>query len=327
MNLRKTATILTVALGCAMPWAQASAQASNYPNKPIRFVVPYQAGGLGDTIARGVAKGLGDRLGQAIIVDNKPGGSQAIGAETVARSAPDGYTLFMGTQSGLILNTLARKTLPYDPVGDFSPVSILFVSPLFLVVNPSTGVKSVAELIAKAKAQPGKLTFASIGQGTSQHLAAEMFKTATNVDMLHVPYKGSASAMTDLVSGQVQVMFEGGMSALPNVKDGKLTALASTGVHRSTEAMPGLPTVAETIPGFHMEVWFGVVAPAGTPKPIINRLNREIAAVLKTPEIHRLALTTGSEVAPSTPDEMETRIKSELRDLGKVMRDAGIEPQ
>src|SRR4051812_17062953 len=216
-------------------------QAQPYPSRPIRFIVPYTPGGLGDSFARAVAQDLAERVGQPVVIDNRPGASQAIGADATAKAPPDGHTIFMGTQSGLVLNTIARKKLPYDPVRDLAPVSLLFTSPLYLVVHPSVAANSVKELVALANRRPGKLTFASIGNGTSQHLAGELFRKRAQVDIVHVPYKGSSPATTDLLGGQVDMMFEGGVSSLPHVKAGKLRALATTGRKR-TEAMPELPT-------------------------------------------------------------------------------------
>jgi tripartite-type tricarboxylate transporter receptor subunit TctC len=314
------------ALLCGLA-AQAQPAASGYPNRPVRFIVPYTPGGLGDTFARAVAQGLTERMGQPVIVENRPGASQAIGAEAAAKAAPDGYTLFMGTQSGLVLNTIARKTLPYDPVRDFAPISMLFTSPLYLVVHPSVPANSVQELIAAAKSRPGKLTFASIGAGSSLHLAAEMFKARANLDIVHVPYKGSAPAIADLLSGRVNMMFEGGVSALPHVRSGKLRALATTGGKR-TDAMPDLPTMAESgVPGFEVTAWFGLVAPANVPRPIIERLNREVGETLRAPATREKFAAAGVEITPSTPEELGERIRSDLPYWMQVMRDAGIRPE
>src|SRR6476646_1514884 len=239
--------------------------AQPYLRRPIRSIVLHTPGRLGDSFARAVGEDLAKRLGQPVVIDNRPGASQAIGAEATAKAPPDGHTIFMGTQSGLVVNTLARRKLPYDPVRDLTPVSMLFTTPLYLVVHPSVAANSVKELVALARARPGKLTFASIGNGSSQHLAGEMLRTRAQVDIVHVPYKGSSPAITDLLGGQVDMMFEGGVSSLPHVKSGKLRALATTGRKR-TEAMPELPTMAESgVAEFDSTVWFGLVAPAGTP--------------------------------------------------------------
>jgi tripartite-type tricarboxylate transporter receptor subunit TctC len=299
----------------------------NYPTRPIRFIVPYTPGGLGDTFARAVGQGLSERTGQPVVIDNRPGASQAIGADLTAKAPPDGYTIFMGTQSGLVLNTIAKKSLPYDPVKDFAPVSMLFASPLYLVVHPSVPAKSVQELIAAARARPGKYTFASIGPGSSLHLAGEMFRTRAKVDVVHVPYKGSSPAITDLLSGQVDMMFEGGVSALPHVKSGKLRALATT-ARKRTEAMPELPTMVEAgVPDFDVSVWFGLVAPAKVPRPIIERLNREVGEILRTQALKEKFAAAGIDITPSSPEELGERIRADLPYWTKIMRDAGIQPE
>jgi tripartite-type tricarboxylate transporter receptor subunit TctC len=304
-----------------------AAHAQPYPSRPIRFIVPYTPGGLGDTFARAVGQGLSERMGQPVVIDNRPGASQAIGAEATAKAPPDGYTVFMGTQSGLVLNTLAKKSLPYDPVRDLAPISMLFTSPLYLVVNPSVPAKSVKELIALAQAKPGKLTFASIGPGSSLHLAGEMFRTQAKVDILHVPYKGSSPAMTDLLGGQVDMMFEGGVSSLPHVRSGKLRALATTG-RRRTGAMPQLPTMVEAgVPDFDITVWFGMVAPVNTRRPIIERLNREVGEILRTPALKEKFAAAGIDITPSTPEELGDRIRADLPYYTKLMREAGIQPE
>jgi len=302
-------------------------QAQPYPSRPIRFIVPFTPGGLGDSFARAVGEDLAKRLGQPVVIDNRPGASQAIGAEATAKASPDGHTVFMGTQSGLVLNTIARKKLPYDPVRDLAPVSVLFTSPLYLVVHPSVPANSVKELVALARVRPGKITFASIGNGTSQHLAGEMLRTRAKVDIVHVPYKGSSPAMTDLLGGQVDMMFEGGVSSLPHVKSGKLRALATTGRQRS-DAMPELPTMAESgVADFDITVWFALFTTAGTPRPIIERLNREVGEALRTRELKEKFAAAGIDITPSTPEELGERIRADLPYYGKLMREAGIQPE
>ena len=320
-----------VALACCavMPWQAAFAQSAStadYPSRMIKIVSPHTPGGLGDTFARYLAQQLSAKLGQSVVVENKAGANQAIAAEAVARAAPDGYTLFIGTQTAMVFNQIAKKKLPYDPVKDFSPITMLFNTPFYLVVNGAVPVTTVPELISLAKSKPGKLTFASLGQGSSQHLVAEMFKDMAKVDILHIPYKGSSPAATDLMAGQVDMMFEGGTTALPNAATGKLRALASTSLAR-TEAMPNLPTVNETLPGFDLTVWFGLVAPAGVPKPIIDRLNKTVVEILKMPATHDKFLAVGVEISPSTPEELAARIKAEIPRWTKVMQDAGIQPE
>ena len=320
----RVTTRLQFALACALP-ALAQAQAT-YPSRPIHFIVPYTAGGLADVFARAVAQGLGERLGQPVVVENRPGASQAIALEAAARSPADGYTMIMGTQSGLVLLTASRKSLPYDPIRDFASVSLMFSTPFYLVVNPSVPARTVNDLVALAKSQPGKLFYASIGTGSGHHLVAELFKLRTGVEIVHVPYKGNAPAQTGLLAGEVQFMFEGS-SILAPVKAGKLRALASTGRERS-QAMPELPTVAESgVPGFEMATWFGLSMPAGVPRPVIDRLNRELGEMLRSPAMREKFVPYSIDFIPSTPEAMTERIRTETPVWAKVMRGAGIEPE
>jgi tripartite-type tricarboxylate transporter receptor subunit TctC len=326
--MRLKRCVLLLSLCCSLQCVAAHAQgtAAGYPTRPVRFIVPYTTGGLLDVFARALAQHLTERLGQVVIVENRPGASQAIALEAGAKSPPDGHTLVMGTQSGLIFLTASRKTLPYDPLRDFASVTLMIATPFFIVVNPSVPASSIQELIAFARAQPGKLFYASIGAGSGHHLVTELFKTRTNTDMVHVPFKGNAPAQADLLAGQVQVMFEG-PSILPHVRSGKLRALASTGRQRA-RAMPDLPTVAETVlPGFDVATWFGLSVPAGVPRPIIDRLNREVGDMLRSPATHEKFASTGIEFLPGTPEEMTERIRSEFPIWTKVMRSAGIEPE
>jgi tripartite-type tricarboxylate transporter receptor subunit TctC len=325
--MKKTFAALMGAAICAAPWSWASAQsAGNFPDHPVRILVPHTPGGLVDNVTRYVAQNLAQKWGQPVVVENKPGANQAIANELVAKATPDGYTLLVGTQTGLVLNYIAKKNLPFDPVKDFAPITGLFTTPFYLVVNPKVPAKNVKELIELAKSKPGKLTYASIGLGSSHQLAGEMFKTMTGTDILHVAYKGSGPAMTDVLGGQVDMMFEGGGSSLPNVQSGKLRALASSGSHR-TEEMPDLPTLSETVPGYDLTVWIGLAAPAGTPKAIIDKINRDTVEILKRPETHKQFVGIGIEMMPTTSDEIATRIRTEIPQWTKVMRAAGIEPQ
>ena len=304
------------------------AAAQNYPVKPVRIVVPYPPGGIGDTVTRALAQGLGEQLGQTFVIDNKPGASQMIGAEMVARAPADGYTLFLGSVTSLAINVNSQKKMNYDPAKDFAPVSMAFYSPLYLVVNPSVPAQSVKELIGLGKSQPGKLTFASIGQGGSIHLAGELFRSMAGLDMVHVPYKGSAPALTDVIGGQVNLMFDAGVSALPQVRAGKLRALAVTSAKRSSSA-PELPTVAEAanLPGYEATIWFGLVAPAGTPRDIVTRLAQELAKVAQQPALRERFAPQGVELSATTPEEFAAIIKSEIPKWGKVLRDANVAPE
>ena len=323
--LRGACAAAALMLAQALPALTSSAQAQNnaapYPNRPIKFIVPYAPGGLADSFARLVGQGLAERMGQPVIIENMPGASQAIGIGTASKAAPDGYTLLLGTQSGLVLNPIANKKVPFDSVKDFAPISTLMSTPLFMVVHPSVPAKTLPELIALAKAKPGDLAVATIGDGTSTHLGALMVESRAGVKFLMVPYKSSGAAITDVVGGRAQIMFEGGASALPFVKQGRLRALASSGEKRLEKAVPGLPLMSETYPGLTLEVWFGVVAPAGTPKPIIDRLNREIKEVQRSAKVQEIAATLGADILESTPEQMGARIRSELIEFAKVMKD------
>ena len=305
-----------------------AALAQAYPTKPVRVVVPYPPGGVGDTTMRAIAQQLSESLGQPFVIDNKPGASQMIGADAVAKAAPDGYTLFLGSVTSLAINVSSQKKMPYDPVKDFAPVSMLYFSPMYLVVNPAVPAQSVKELVALAKAQPGKLSFASIGQGGSIHLAGEMFKSMAGVDITHIPYKGSAPALTDIIGGQVSLMFDAGVSALPQVRAGKLRALAITTAKR-VDSTPELPTVAEAggLPNYEATLWFGLVAPAATPRDIVNRLSQELAKILRQPALQARFANLGVEFSASSPDEFATYIRAETLKWGKVFRDAKVEQE
>ena len=294
-----------------------------YPTKPIRLVVPFPAGGATDILAREVAKHLTEAWGQSVVVDNRPGAAGNIGSELVAKSAPDGYTLEMGTVGTHAINASLYSKMPYDHVKDFVPVILVAGVPNVLVVNPSVPVNSVQELIAYGKANPGKLNFASSGAGTSIHLSGELFKVMTGVQMTHVPYKGSAPALQDLIGGQVQLMFDNLPPSLPQIKAGKLRALAVTSATRAP-ALPDVPTVAETgLPGFEASSWFGVLAPAGTPPAIVTKLNAEIAKWLTSAEAKEKLATVGANIAAGTPDDFARHIQAETAKWAKVVKESG----
>ena len=305
--------------------SKAFAQA--YPNRALKLIVPYPPGGVGDTFGRLYASQLAERLGQPVLIDNKPGASQAIGAEATVKSPPDGYTLFLGSTSSLILQVGARKSLPYDPVKDFAPVSLVFNLPLYLVVHPDLPVNNVRELIAYGRANPGKLSFASIGAGSTVHLAGEMFKKMAGIEMVHVPYKGSAPALTDIIAGRVSLMFDGGASALPFVNAGKLRVLGSTDSRRS-EQLPDIPSIAEAgLPGYEAVSWFGIAAPAGTPKPIVERLAADTAAIVSKADFKAKFASAGMEMVSTTPEAMAEIIRTGIPRWTRVMREAGIQPE
>ncbi|HEY3179414.1 MAG TPA: tripartite tricarboxylate transporter substrate binding protein [Casimicrobiaceae bacterium] len=299
----------------------ALAQAA-YPTKPVRLVVPFPAGGTTDLLARAAAQKLSEAWGQQVIVDNRPGAAGNIGAELVAKSAPDGYTLLMGTVGTHAINASLYAKMPYDHVKDFTPVILVAGVPNVLVVNPQVPVNTVPELIAYAKANPGKLNFASSGSGTSIHLSGELFKTMTGVQMTHVPYKGSAPALTDLIGGQVQLMFDNLPSSLAFIKAGKLRAIAVTSTTRAA-ALPDVPTVADTVPGFEASSWFGVLAPAGTPRDIVMKINGEIAKWLASPDAKEKLAAQGANVAGGTPEDFTKHIQAETAKWSKVVKESG----
>jgi tripartite-type tricarboxylate transporter receptor subunit TctC len=269
---------------------------------------------------------MGPHLGQPVVVDNKPGASQVISAEFVARAPPDGYTLYLGTQGGLVLNAVLRKKLSYDPLKDFTPITMLFVTPMYLYINLSVPARSATELAALARAKPGKLTFASIGPGTASHVLGEMFKSEAGVDMLHVPFKGGPEATNALISGQVDVYFNGNNS-MSQVKQGRLRVIASAGAKR-TEETPDLSTLSEAgLPGVDLLPWFGLFAPAGMPRPLVDRLNREVTAILRAPAMRERASQMGVEIMPSTPEALINRVKAEIPHMAQVMQKAGVTPE
>jgi tripartite-type tricarboxylate transporter receptor subunit TctC len=293
-----------------------------YPTKPVRIVVPFPAGGTTDIIARATAQKLSEAWGQQVIVDNRPGAAGNIGAELVAKSAPDGYTLLMGTVGTHAINSSLYAKMPYDHVKDFAPVILVAGVPNVLVVNPEVPVKTVPELIAYVKANPGKLNFASSGSGTSIHLSGELFKTMTAVQMTHVPYKGSAPALTDLIGGQVQLMFDNLPSSLAFIKAGKLRALAVTSTTRAA-TLPDVPTVADFVPGFEASSWFGLLAPAGTPPAVIAKINGEVAKWLATPEAREKLTAQGANLAGGTPEDFAKHIQAETAKWAKVVKESG----
>jgi len=322
---RRAALSLAVTLAILAPHAAAAADL--YPARPIRFVVAFPPGGGTDIIARSIAHKLAERLAQQVVVDNRPGAGGNIGTDIVAKSAPDGYTVLMGSAGPLAINASLFASMPFDPVRDLAPVTLAASTPNVLVVHPSLRAATVKELIALAKARPGEINFASSGHGTPAHLAGELFNSMAGVKMVHVPYKGAAPALADLLGGQVQLMFSTMPPALPHVKDGKLRALAVTSLKRS-RATPDLPTVDEAaLPGFEANTWHGVVVPSGTPAAIVARLNREIVAILHLPDVVERLSAQGAEPVGSTPEEFAAYIRSETLKWAKVVRDSGAKAE
>ena len=298
------------------------AQGQGYPDKPLRLVVPYPPGGLTDASARTVANALSARLRQPIVVENIGGGGGNIGAERAAKSPADGYTLYVGNNATVGINTLIYKKLAFDPIADFAPISLYAESHTILVVHPSLPARNVAELIAHAKANPGKLNFGSTGTGGLSHLVGELFKTTAGVQMTHVPYKGTGPAQTDLLGGQIQLMFND--TAVPHVKAEKLRALAVTGTKRWPQ-LPDVPTLGELgMKGYETYNWFGILAPRATPGEIVARLNREIGAVMQEPAVQEWMRARGAEPVTNSPQEFAAYIQRDLAKWSRVVKEVGI---
>lgn len=297
---------------------------SDYPNKPIRLIVAFPAGGSTDIVGRIVAQKLSERLGQAIVVENRGGAGGTIGTDAAAKAAPDGYTLTLGTTSTMAVAPGAYSRLGYDSVKSFSPISLVAVTPYLLVVNPDLPAKSLAELITLAKSQPGKLNFASAGNGSTTQLAMEMLNDVTGMKMTHVPYKGNAEADLAILSNQVQVLFGSMPALLQHAKQNKLRALA-VGTAKRSPALPEVPTVAELgYPGFEAALWLGVLAPAGTPKPIIDRLNKELVAIAATPDFKAAMDKNGADATSNSPEQFASLIQNEVSKYGAITKKLGI---
>jgi tripartite-type tricarboxylate transporter receptor subunit TctC len=310
---------------CVLPLlAGGTVYAQTWPAKPIRMIVPYAVGGSTDSTARLVAKSLGQRLGQPVVVENRAGAGGAIGQEIVAKSPADGYTLLFSAAGPLTVTPHIYAKLTYDPVKSFEPITLVATQPLLLVVNPSIKANSVAELIKDAKAQPGKLNYGSFGNGSAAHLAGEYFKTLTKVDMKHVPYKGSGPALVDLIAGQIDLMFDVFSTAAPLAKSGKLRALAITSAERSPQ-FPDVPTMQEAgVTGFEAGTWFGVLAPAGTSKPIVDQLSKTMNEVLTEKELRDTLASQGAIVRGGTPAQFSQFFLAEYQKWGKIVKAAGV---
>ncbi len=298
------------------------ADAQAYPVKPIRIVIPYPPGGGTDIVIRAVSGRLSEKLGQPVVVDNRGGATGTIGSEAVAHAAPDGYTLLAHTNAGITILPHLNKALPYDPIKDFAPVTLAASSPYLFVVNPKIAATTVAQLIALAKARPGELNYASSGNGASTHLAGLLFCQMAGVKMVHIPYKGSGPATTELMAGQVQMRFSSIPPVLPHVRSGRLRAIAVTSAHRFS-LLPEVPTVADTVPGFEVESWYGVFAPARTSPAIIKKLNTEFAAALASPDVKALLATDGSVVVASSAERFGAIIRAEYARWAPVVKESG----
>ena len=309
-----------ISLSAVIVFAMPMAQAQNYPIKPVRIISPYSPGGLGDLVPRAIAAVLSESMGQQFVVDNRPGASLAIGMQLAAKSPADGYTMVYGSVTSLAINPAVTKDLPYDPIKDFAPVSLCVTTPLFLVVHPSVPAKNVKELIALAKRQPGKLTFASGGAGSSNHLAGELLKLLGGVDLLHVPYKGAGPAMVDVMAGHVDMML--GAAGLAEARAGRVKVLGVTSAKRSPQA-PELPTLAEAgVKGYEATIWFGLLAPAGTPLTIVSRLSQEVGKALQLKTMRDRFNTV--DLTPTTPEGFAEHIRREMPKWRKVVAEAKI---
>jgi tripartite-type tricarboxylate transporter receptor subunit TctC len=308
--------------GIAVAAAPAAPQ-QNFPTRPIRMICPFPPGGTTDLVARLVAQKFTEAWGQQVVVDNRPGAGGVIGTEMEAQAAPDGYTILLGSITTHAVNPALYKNLKFDPIKDFAPVSLVVSSPQLLAVHPSVPAKSVKELIALAKAKPGQFNYASAGTGTSPHLTFELFRSMAGIDVVHVPYKGTGPAITDLVGGQVQMMITGVVALMPHVKSNRLRALGVTSAKR-VAALPDVATIAESgVPGFDVSSWFGVFLPAGTPRPIVMKMNGEIQRILANPEVRQRLIDQGADPASNTPEEFAAYVKSEMARWGQVVRSTG----
>jgi tripartite-type tricarboxylate transporter receptor subunit TctC len=325
-NRRALLAALAVLVGVTTS-ASALAQAASYPNRPIRIVVPFPVGGIADTFSRTIGIKLTEVWGQPVVVENKTGAGGNIGAELVAKSAPDGYTLVMGNIGSHAVNVSLFKNIPFDPIKDFVPIAHVLDAEGLLVVNPSVNANSVREILEMARAQPGKLSYASGGLGTTSHLAGELFKSTAKVDIVHVPYKGNSPAITDLLGGQTQMSFATMPTVLPHVKAGKLRAIASIGLAR-TVALPDVPTVAESgLPGFEVSNWIGLFAPVGTPPEIVAKLNAEVQKIMRSPDVQKRLEAEGARFIPTTPEQFAAFQKDELVKWARIIKDANIKAE
>ena len=312
-------------LACALSIVAVPGQAQQYPAKPITFLVGYSPGGSVDTTARIIAERLGQLIHQPVVVTNRPGATGNIAADVAAKATPDGYTIYLGTSINAVSVSLF-KSLPYDPVKDFVPVSKVVIAPSILVVSPAVPAKNVKELVALAKASPGKLSYATTGPGSSPHLCAELLSMLAGIKMLHVPYKGGTDAIQDLVNDRVNLTFSNPTSVMQLVESGKVRALAVTTAKRFSQ-MPQLPTmIDEGYPDFDLSAWYGVFAPHGTPPQIVELLNANLAKILAMPDVKEILAKQGLEAAPSSPEALGLELKKDIATYGKLLRDADVQP-
>ena len=325
ITMNDAGACMALAMVAAISTPAVSAEAPAYPSRPIRFVVPSTAGGAGDIFARTIGQALAEKFGKQVVVDNRPGANGIVGCELVARSAPDGHTLLMGNSAWFVINPNLYRKLPYDAIADFAPVTLGVVYGYVLVVHPSIAANNVQELIALAKARPGQLTFGSTGLGAVNHLAGEMFKSMTNTNLTHVPYKGSSAALADVLAGQASLMFDTPITSVPQIRAGKLRALGITLAKRSS-LLPEVATLNELgLKGYEVNSWQAVMAPAGTPRAIVDKLNAAIHGALKSPEvIDRLVTQGGNEIVGTPPGPFAAQIRDELGRYAALIKTVGL---
>jgi tripartite-type tricarboxylate transporter receptor subunit TctC len=312
------------ALLCSIPAANAQPA---YPSRPIRFIVPFTPGGSGDIFARPIAQKMSESMGQQVVVENRPGSGGVIGSEAAAKAAPDGYTMMMGLTANIAVNPSLYPKLPYDPLRDFAPVTLIAAAPYVLVVPPSLPARNVKELVALARAKPGELAYVSLGSGSMGHLSGELVASMAGVKLLHVPYKTLGQALTDMISGQVQLLFLGIASAKPHVSSGKLRAIAVSGAKRSP-VMPQVPTVSESgVKGFDVTGWYGAFVPTGTPPEIIARLHKEIVRAISLPDVRERLSAEGADLVGNSPREFDAFVRSELAKWAKVVKLSGAKAE
>jgi len=309
-------------VACCMGFTQAASYAAEYPQRAVRMIVPYPPGGAGDIVGRLLTAKLTEALGQQMVVDNRGGGGQVIATQLAASAPPDGHTLFLASATHSV-NPALRKSLPYDTFKDFAPITLVAQSPLVFIAHPSVGVSSIKELVAAARAKPGRINYASSGPGTGGHMSVELLKSMTGIDVVHVPYKGAGPALVDLIGGQVQMMCTSPLPSMPHVKSGKLRALAMTGPKRASFA-PDIPAVAETLPGYQTTLWYALLAPAGTPQAILKRVHDETVRIVRSKELTQQLESQGAEPVGGSPQELQSHIRSEIAQWTKLVKQAKI---
>ncbi len=326
-EFRQVFSAKAAGMACAALLLATPCTAQNYPDRPIRFVVPFAPGGNADTVSRNTGVKVAESIGQQVVIDNRSGANGNIGMEIVARAAPDGYTIGLGYIANVAIAPSLVSKLPYDPIRDYAPVTLLATAPNIIVVHVSVNARTLKELIALSKAKPKSINFSSAGVASVGHLTGELFNTASGADFQHVPYKGSAQGVIDLVAGQIQMLIGGMSSVMPHIKAGRLRAIAVTGARRSPAA-PEVVTVAESLmPGFEATAWYGVMAPAGTPKPVVTRLHGEFAKALALPDVKQRLENLGYQIVASTPDEFAAYIKTEIAKWSKVVKASGAKAE